>query len=374
MVTNSRRRVANQQPPDAKRPCPAVSARVIKATRASSVTPVNVAAPTTDKCVQYTDGLSQSTTLPRPHASPPAPPPIEASKSDAAAVAPLPASVPEESRYLHLQYMREASRAWRNLEEQLADLNCLPISVEFFDNYIRLDYLTPIIAAQTQRDLQRHGINCIDVMPAPPPPESPANLPSRRRSAASSPSVMEPVLIVQPTLAKLAVASSNDARQGRADSRAAANSRCVCFDRCELRDDVLHETIDLASRNGARSNQKNSKPKTPAASSSSPSAKLAPKQAVQNAKTVSRSKTHEKGEKKQYLCPHGRRKGLCADCGGGSMCEHNRQKHWCKTCGGSALCVHGRQKSRCIECGGSGICVHGRHAYRCTQCKGDKGN
>ena len=31
-------------------------------------------------------------------------------------------------------------------------------------------------------------------------------------------------------------------------------------------------------------------------------------------------------------CPHGRRRSLCKECGGGSICEHGRQRSKCKEC------------------------------------------
>ena len=52
-------------------------------------------------------------------------------------------------------------------------------------------------------------------------------------------------------------------------------------------------------------------------------------------------------------CPHGRRRYVCKECGGGGICEHGRQRHKCKECGGSGICEHGRQRSKCKECGGS---------------------
>ena len=41
----------------------------------------------------------------------------------------------------------------------------------------------------------------------------------------------------------------------------------------------------------------------------------------------------------RLLCPHGRRRTQCKDCGGGGLCEHGRQLNRnCKDCdGGKAL-------------------------------------
>ena len=52
-------------------------------------------------------------------------------------------------------------------------------------------------------------------------------------------------------------------------------------------------------------------------------------------------------------CPHGRRRYLCKECGGGGICEHGRQRSKCKECGGGSICEHGRLRSTCKECGGS---------------------
>ena len=70
------------------------------------------------------------------------------------------------------------------------------------------------------------------------------------------------------------------------------------------------------------------------------------------------------------ICPHGRRKSCCKDCGGSSICPHRRQKGQCKECGGSSICPHGRQKSYCKDCGGSSICPHGRIKSGCKECGG----
>ena len=69
-------------------------------------------------------------------------------------------------------------------------------------------------------------------------------------------------------------------------------------------------------------------------------------------------------------CPHGKRRSLCKECGGGSICVHGRERSKCKECGGSGICVHGRQRSKCKECGGGSICVHGRVRSQCKECGG----
>ena len=92
------------------------------------------------------------------------------------------------------------------------------------------------------------------------------------------------------------------------------------------------------------------------------------------------------------ICPHGRRRVICRDCGGASICSHSRQRATCRECGGSAVCIHGRQKFQCRECGGSSICMHGKpkpyckacggsaickhdkNKYTCSECKAEKQN
>ena len=71
-------------------------------------------------------------------------------------------------------------------------------------------------------------------------------------------------------------------------------------------------------------------------------------------------------------CPHGRKRYICKECGGGGLCEHGRRRSKCKECGGSGLCEHGRERSRCKECGGSGMCEHGRRRSQCKECGGSR--
>ena len=67
----------------------------------------------------------------------------------------------------------------------------------------------------------------------------------------------------------------------------------------------------------------------------------------------------------RYVCPHGRKRSVCKDCGGSQICDHGRVRNKCKDCGGSQICDHGRQRSLCKECGGSSICIHGRQRKQC---------
>ena len=50
------------------------------------------------------------------------------------------------------------------------------------------------------------------------------------------------------------------------------------------------------------------------------------------------------------MCPHGRHKAYCKECGGNGLCSHGRQKSYCKPCGGGGICDHGRRRSLCEEC------------------------
>uniref|UniRef100_A0A0G4F864 CBM20 domain-containing protein n=1 Tax=Chromera velia CCMP2878 TaxID=1169474 RepID=A0A0G4F864_9ALVE len=70
------------------------------------------------------------------------------------------------------------------------------------------------------------------------------------------------------------------------------------------------------------------------------------------------------------LCPHGRVRSTCKECGGKSICDHGRERRKCKECGGKSICQHGRERYRCKECGGKGICEHGRRRTECKDCGG----
>uniref|UniRef100_A0A0G4GKP8 CR-type domain-containing protein n=1 Tax=Chromera velia CCMP2878 TaxID=1169474 RepID=A0A0G4GKP8_9ALVE len=72
----------------------------------------------------------------------------------------------------------------------------------------------------------------------------------------------------------------------------------------------------------------------------------------------------------KILCPHGRQRSRCKDCGGVSICEHGRQRRNCKECGGNGICEHGRHRFSCKECGGASICLHGRIRSQCKDCGG----
>uniref|UniRef100_A0A0G4FZG7 CBM20 domain-containing protein n=1 Tax=Chromera velia CCMP2878 TaxID=1169474 RepID=A0A0G4FZG7_9ALVE len=72
----------------------------------------------------------------------------------------------------------------------------------------------------------------------------------------------------------------------------------------------------------------------------------------------------------KILCPHGRQRSKCKDCGGKGICEHGRQRSDCKECGGASICEHGRRRTECKECGGGSICEHGRRRTECKECGG----
>ena len=73
---------------------------------------------------------------------------------------------------------------------------------------------------------------------------------------------------------------------------------------------------------------------------------------------------------RRFLCVHGRKRGVCKDCGGSEVCEHGKQRSKCKECGGSQICEHGRQRSQCKECGGATFCAHGKRRNECKECGG----
>uniref|UniRef100_A0A0K6S8W1 CBM20 domain-containing protein n=1 Tax=Chromera velia CCMP2878 TaxID=1169474 RepID=A0A0K6S8W1_9ALVE len=73
---------------------------------------------------------------------------------------------------------------------------------------------------------------------------------------------------------------------------------------------------------------------------------------------------------RNILCPHGRIRRVCKECGGRGICEHGRERNKCKDYGGKSICEHGRQRYKCKECGAKGICEHGRIRPQCKQCGG----
>uniref|UniRef100_A0A0G4HGH5 Uncharacterized protein n=1 Tax=Chromera velia CCMP2878 TaxID=1169474 RepID=A0A0G4HGH5_9ALVE len=70
------------------------------------------------------------------------------------------------------------------------------------------------------------------------------------------------------------------------------------------------------------------------------------------------------------ICEHGRIRCRCKDCGGKSICEHSRERNKCKDCGGKSICEHGRERNKCKDCGGKGICEHGCVRSKCRECGG----
>jgi hypothetical protein len=58
---------------------------------------------------------------------------------------------------------------------------------------------------------------------------------------------------------------------------------------------------------------------------------------------------------KHKRCVHGKRRGICRDCGGGSFCKHNRQRQTCKPCRGGSVCEHNRLRHACSVCNPEGV-------------------
>ena len=69
---------------------------------------------------------------------------------------------------------------------------------------------------------------------------------------------------------------------------------------------------------------------------------------------------------KHVTCVHQKRRVLCQQCGGSALCPHGRAKHRCRDCG-TGLCAHGNFKRRCRDCG-TGYCAHGNRKDRCREC------
>ena len=74
-------------------------------------------------------------------------------------------------------------------------------------------------------------------------------------------------------------------------------------------------------------------------------------------------------KKARSICPHGRGRRECKECGGAGLCPHQRRRSRCKECGGAGICQHQRRRSNCKECGGASICQHQRIRRRCKECR-----
>ena len=251
------------------------------------------------------------------------------------------------SRFLYLKSpMREKTKAWREFEDKLVTWQCMHSGVSFGDGFIKMDFISNKVAEEVRVYLQKQGIDVYISLDPPPPtsvPASPLPLPGPDLAQAGK---TKPVglLASVPQTPNPKAQTSNPKPQTPRSTVSRPLSPTPTKTPRPLRDCIATLTA-LAT---ARSN--------------SP---------IVVGKGPPRPASGGKGNVVQstgYRCNHGRRKGLCVECGGGSICDHGRQKHWCKQCGGSARCSHGRQKSRCKDCGGSGICSHGRHKYRCTKC------
>ena len=53
-------------------------------------------------------------------------------------------------------------------------------------------------------------------------------------------------------------------------------------------------------------------------------------------------------KKARSICPHGRERSQCTECGGAGICPHQRQRSRCKECGGASICQH-HSKSQFIQ-------------------------
>lgn len=83
-------------------------------------------------------------------------------------------------------------------------------------------------------------------------------------------------------------------------------------------------------------------------------------------------------KKNRVVCPHGRQKSRCRDCGGVAFCTHGRIRYDCRDCSmegdikvkTSRFCEHGRSRYLCLSCKGTGLCVHEIERRICKECKG----
>ena len=321
----------------------------------------------------YTDDLSPATLLPLPHPVPP----LRALRppSVAAAVAAKKAG----ARFLYLKSnMQERSRAWREFQDKLEKGQCMHAGAVFGDGFIKMNFITNNVAEEVRLYLQKQGIEAFLSLDPPPPTSVPAPplplqgtavsqsakakpvgpLPSLPQTPKPKPQTLNPKPQTprSPGSRPKSPPPPTSPRPTRAcnASRTASRLPGAQPDRGTVQAPLatLAAIATKKTKNPTARQDRSSTPSTP----------------IGLGKGKPRPTSGSCAQSKEYRCGHGRRKGLCVECGGGSICAHGRQKHWCKECGGSALCSHGRQKSRCKDCGGSGICAHGRHRYRCTKC------
>jgi len=330
----------------------------------------------------YTDNLSQSTLLPLPSPVPP----LRALRQPSAA-----ASVAAKQagpRFLYLKSnMQERSRAWREFQEKLEKGHCMHAGAVFGDGFIKMNYITSKVAEEVRLYLEKQGIEAFSSLDPPPPTFVPAPPLPLQGTAVSQSAKAKPVGPV-PSLPQTPKPKPQTLNPKPQTSRAPVSRpksppppttprltrACTAYRLPDAQPDrstgqTVLSTLAAIATDTARQQRSNVKDARNSASTSSTPKGLG----KGNPRSISGRAARIVVQIKAYRCLHGRRKGLCVQCGGGSICEHGRQKHWCKECGGSARCSHGRQKSRCIDCGGSGICEHGRHAYRCTKCKSKPG-
>ena len=91
---------------------------------------------------------------------------------------------------------------------------------------------------------------------------------------------------------------------------------------------------------------------------------------------------------KKPLCPHGRQRYDCVDCGGPGICEHHRRKRhyeecvvtlgtacphgrvkiYCAVCKPVTVCPCGVVKTRFSSCMAKSNCVHGVRKWMCKPC------
>ena len=294
----------------------------------------------------YTDCLSQSTVLPMPHSAPT----LKASSTTAAV-----AAKQAGSRFLYLKSdMREKGRAWRAFEENLEQWECMHAGAVFGDGSIRMDYITNKVADEVRLDLQKRGVQLYFSLDPPPPtsvPAPPLPLPSPAPSQAAKAKPVGPLPSLpqttnpnpQPPTPKPQTPNPKPQTSRSPDTRlqstpppthprlpracSAASLPGAQPDRSTGRAAV--STLVLFAT--ARQRRLDNKTARISASASSPPrgvAKRPPQSTSGFRDDVEPKGARNVVQSKEYRCLHGRRRGLCVECGGGSICEHGRQKHW----------------------------------------------
>ena len=99
-------------------------------------------------------------------------------------------------------------------------------------------------------------------------------------------------------------------------------------------------------------------------------------ESIKNKRETARENMQRFREKRKHqICPHGEEQYKCKDescklkLSSNKLCEHGKRKGVCVDCGGSEICEHKRLRYNCIECKGTGVCEHSKLSRFCEICK-----